>query len=377
MGTAIALSNTGKAVVPEHLRKLNETGNIEDRASTNTLSYGGKVWAMTLGEDKHKLMRVDPDTGDEVPRPIIKVMILGYGKDRGRTYYEGTYDPDNVSAPDCWSNDGKAPDPSVENPPDNTKSCADCPMAIKGSRVSDNGKEVVACSQHRMLAVLPVTKGMAIKTPLRMKIAVTSDWDKDNKEAQAKNWFGFTQYIRSLKNSGITHTAAVITKLRFDGDVAYPKVQFAADSWAEEDQSEVAMPLVDSDEVNALLNGSWSAPKKEAPKSLPKGEDDDGDDDEVEVAPAKPAKKAPAKKAAPKKEPEPETEDDEDDDGDLDQFATEATTVVEGEAETDDDDIAPPPKKAAPKKAAPKKAEPKKAEPKDDSVDDLLGDWDD
>lgn len=378
MGTAITLAGNGKAQVPEHLRHLNDQSNIEERGSVPSLSYGGKVWALNIEGERHPLMRVDPDTGDEEARPTIRAFILGYAKDRGRTYYEGDFDPDNISAPACWSNDGKLPDKSIEEP--QCATCADCPMAIKGSKISESGKEGVACSQHRMLAVLPVTRDMNMRTPLRLKIAVTSDWDKENKEAQAKNWFGFTQYLRSLKASGINHTAAVVTKMRFDSGVNYPKIQFAADSWAEEYQSEAVNPLVDSDEVNALLSGTWGASKEAAPAkpSLPKGQDDDDDVIEAEVVSEKP-KPAPKKAAAkpkPKPAPEPEPEVADDDDDDLAQFATAAAAVAEPEVVEEVEEEAPPPK-PAPKKAAAKKAPPKEEAAVPEGVAGLLGDWDD
>jgi hypothetical protein len=147
---------------------------------------------------KTKLEKRDSD-GEVVPVSVMKVVILDYAKRRGRTYYEGAYDPDKESAPICWSDDGITPDATV---PDEVKTktsfkCDTCPLAAKGSKVTDQGKAIAACSQHRMLAVVPANK--LDFTPLRLKIAITSDWDKQSPDAEAQGWYAFSNYTDYLK----------------------------------------------------------------------------------------------------------------------------------------------------------------------------------
>jgi hypothetical protein len=248
-----------KAGVPAHVANFfgAEGSNIEDRAKVPSLSPQGKIWTISIDGNKTQLMRsLD---GDQVPVNVMRVVVLDFAKRRGRAYYEGAYDPANESSPVCWSDDGVAPDETVPNEIKETKTsfkCDTCPMAAKGSKITDGGKAVTACSQHRMLAVVPAHK-LDFK-PLRLKIAITSDFDKQSPDAEAQGWFAFSNYMDYLKSRGVQHSAAVVTKMKFDPNAAYPKIFFAAEKWLEADQIAQVAPLVHSEEVQKLLGGTYT-----------------------------------------------------------------------------------------------------------------------
>ena len=44
----------------------------------------------------------------------LDVVIANAAADIGRTFYAGAYDPEKVSAPDCWSADGNTPSPEAK-----------------------------------------------------------------------------------------------------------------------------------------------------------------------------------------------------------------------------------------------------------------------
>ena len=245
----------GKGNLPAHVANFfgDTGGNIDDRMTVPSLSFKGKVWTIGLSGEKTKLMKRDSD-GDEVPLGTMKVVVLDYAKRRGRAYYEGAYDPDKEAAPLCWSDDGIAPDKSINEP--QSSKCDTCPMSVKGSKVSDNGKAVTACAQHRMLVVVPANK--LDFQPLRMKIAITSDWDKQSPDLEAQNWYGFNNYTDFLRANGCSHTAALVTKMKFDSNVAYPKIIFSPDRWLSQDEMTQIKPVVQSDEVAKLISGSFT-----------------------------------------------------------------------------------------------------------------------
>lgn len=260
---ALALFSPG--AVPAHVGNFfgDQGSNIQDRQTVPSLSYEGKVWSISIDGNKTKLMRRNSD-GDEEPVSTMRVVVLDYAKRRGRQYYEGTYDPNNVSAPVCWSDDGIAPDDSL--PPPGTQvepgkpvkqslKCETCPMSVKGSKVVD-GRAMVACSQHRMLAVVPAHK--LDFEPLRLKIAITSDWDSQSPDAAAQGWLAFSKYTDFLKSRGVQHTAALVTKIKFDANTAYPKLFFAPDRWL--DQAELAQiaPVTKDEKVQKLLAGTFT-----------------------------------------------------------------------------------------------------------------------
>ena len=363
--TALALFNSNGAVaIPDHIQKfMDETrGNIAGRETVPSLSYGGKVWTIGLNGEKTKLTKRNDD-GDEEPRQIMRVVILDYGKRRGRAYYEGAYDPDKPGAPVCWSEDGAKPHDNVTDKQCTT--CAACPMAVKGSKVSDNGKATKACSEHRMLAVVPAND--LSFTPLRLKLAITSDWDANSPDLEAKGWRAFQNYADSLKANGVQHTATLVTKMKFDPGVDYPKVIFSADRWLESDEIAQIVPIAKGEAVKTLLNATWTPAgadgvKNEGVKEDPrpnsiKAKAARGDEDEEETpapkakAKAKPApvdedeEEAPAPKAKAKAKPAPVEDDEEEAPAPKAKVATKAK--AKAAPVEDDEDESPAPKAKA------------------------------
>jgi len=297
MSNELSLFDSGSLQVPAHLQDLNEEGNIQDRVQVPSLSYEGKVWSIILNGEKTQLVKLDAD-GDEVPLAVMRVVVLDYAQRRGRAYYEGSYDPTNAGKPVCFSDDGIKPHPSVQEP--QASACDGCPMSVKGSRVSEQGKQIAACSQHRVLAVVPAHK-MDME-PLRLKIAVTSDYDKEN-DLEAKGWMAFQQYRDFLKARGINHTAMLVTKMRFDPGVAYPKVLFSPDRWVEPDEKPVINPKVKSQEVKDILSGEAlnpASPGGAAGVSDDEVENETTDEDGEAIAAAEAKRKAAEKRKAAK-----------------------------------------------------------------------------
>lgn len=255
MSTALTVFDP-QAGVPAHIAAFfgNDGGsNIENRTGVPSLSPGGKVWTISLNGEKVPLMKRTPE-GDVEPINVMRAVILEFAKRRGRAFYPGAYDPDNVGAPVCWSADGIAPGAGVVEK--QSAKCGDCPLSAKGSKVGDNGKAQVACSQHRMLVVVPANK--LDFEPLRLKIAMTSDWDKESPDQATQGWFAFQNYIEWLKTKGVNHTAAVVTKMKFDSKAAYPKIFFAADRWLTAEELAQVNPLTKDAAVLELLNNTYT-----------------------------------------------------------------------------------------------------------------------
>ena len=271
-GTGLAVFNP-QANAPAHVANFFEDAgtNIAPRTTVPSLSPEGKTWTISLNGQKTKLQRRNQD-GDMEPLPIMKAVILDYAKQRGRAYYEGEYDPNNVSAPVCWSDDGVTPDASLPGPfaagtqvePGSSRkistACANCPMAVKGSKViPGTNKAVTACAQHRMLALVPdPALGLKDIPPLRLKIAMTSDWDKQSPDQEQQGWLAFSNYVDWLVARQVKHTAALVTKMKFDPEAAYPKIFFSAERYLESDELAVIGPLSKTDEVKKLLGGTWT-----------------------------------------------------------------------------------------------------------------------
>lgn len=247
------------SAMPAHIAAFQEdpkNSNIQDRSSTPTLSPSGKAWTVIINGEKTPMMKRNAE-GDEEPIPVFRAVVVDYAKQRGRAYYEGTYDPNEIKAPDCWSNDGRLPDASVEHK--QSPKCEGCPMSAKGSRVVGT-RSMVACSSHLMLALVPASK--LDFTPLRLKLAITSIWDKEGKDQQAQGWFAWDQFVDYLRQNGVKNTAAVLTKIKFDPATEYPKLLFNAGGWLPPEKFAQALDVAKTEDVKNLLTRSW-APKAE------------------------------------------------------------------------------------------------------------------
>jgi hypothetical protein len=361
MSKALTIFNTPQPADPSYVDDIfGEERNINDRVTVPALSYEGKVWTMSVNGEKTKVTK-RTDDGDVEPVSTMRVVVLDYAKRRGRAYYEGSYDPSKPGSPLCWSDDGIKPHPAVTMPKCGT--CDGCPMAVKGSKITDQGKAVTACSQHRMIVVVPA--GKLDFTPMRMKLAITSDWDKNSPELEQQGWFAFNNYTDFLRTKNVPHTAAIVTKMKFDPNVPYPKVMFSPDRWLEADELAQIKPVVRSDAVKNLLGGTYT-PAGVDGKKIAEAEDAD-----VVVESPKPA----VKKAAATSVIE---EDDEDEIVVKPKPAAKKAAVV---MDDDDDEVEVKPAakkaepKAEPKKAAAKAAEPEASGKVPEDVADLLAEW--
>jgi hypothetical protein len=283
----------GTGPVPAHIAAFlgSVEENIVERPRTPTLNYAGKKWTVILPDGSKNTLTRKNDDGDVEPVQILRVVIPDYHKSRGRTYYAGAYDPDKTGAPDCWSDDGKAPDASVQEP--QHTNCANCPMSVKGSRITDSGKQVKACSEHRNIAVIPTIGNMALG-PLRLKLSITSLFDKQSPELEAQGWRAFENYLDFLRGNGVKHTGAILTKIKFDPNTDYPKVIFSAERWLDEDEMDQVQALMSTGKVSEVLQLAPPSESEPAPKAV----------EPEKPAPTK-AKPEPAPKVAVEEEPAP------------------------------------------------------------------------
>ena len=302
MSTALTMFDSPQASVPAHIAAFFETeSNITDKQTVPSLLIEGKVWTRSVDGEKIKLTRKNED-GEVETIQTLKVVVLDYNKRRGRTYYEGAYDPNKPGVPLCWSVDGDKPDANVPNPQHND--CKNCPQAAKGSKVTEQGKAIAACSQHRMLAVVPAAQPTS--TPLRLKLAITSLYDKQSPDLEASGWYAFEQYVDMLRSRGVNHTASVVTKLKFDSNTAYPKVIFSPDRWLDQNELAVVAPITKTDDVKQLLDGTFSLNVGDGTKVEPFEQGDPPQAAEAAAPkPAAAAKPAPAPKPAAAAKPAP------------------------------------------------------------------------
>jgi len=310
MGTEIAENPNTEMAVPAELAAA--FGGVETNMSGGEqaphISIKGKVWKIVKEGSENPLMTtVD---GEPTPMPTIKVVILNQIPKRSRVFFPKDYEEGTNVQPECWSINGDTPSSEVSEPVANT--CSSCPNAIKGSKITENG-QTTACGTNKRICVIPSNKPDA--TALLVKLPVTSLWESSPSE-EAQGWYSYDNYLKYLKANGVAHTAMVVTTMKFDANVSYPKVMFKYNGYVDGGMATQIAGRVNSDEVTevlglnepAFIDGVIEATKvvEEVVKTTPAVVEEENDgfgEEEPKAKKATPKKKTVKKKAKAKAAP--------------------------------------------------------------------------
>lgn len=220
--------------LPAYLRGAEDfTKTVAGSGDGRTISIEGGVWRLLVG-------------GEEVTRNEDRAMnfvFINAAPDVARTYYMGTYVKGQTAAPDCFSSNGKTPDPSVPNP--QSPSCAVCPQNVKGSGQNDSR----ACRFSRRFAVLLENdlQGDVYRLQLPAKsLFGNPKGDKMPMQAYAKFLHG-----HQVPMSG------VVTEARFDTDESVPVLTFKALRPLSEAEYNIVKVKATSDEAMRAIDSTY------------------------------------------------------------------------------------------------------------------------
>jgi hypothetical protein len=213
----------------------------------------------------------------------INVVIVNASPKVGRIFYIKPWTPDaEPTSPDCFSNDGVAPDAGAANP--QSDRCDSCDQNIKGSGMA-NSK---ACRYSRRLAVmLEENFNSALENDVyQMNLASKSLFGDSPTDKTHK----FENYSKYLANNGKS-LDYVVTEISFNEDNDNQSVMFTATRFINKAEHAITSKHSASPETKKMVvmtpyqadtsskNGSAVAPALAAPK--------DDVEDAVEVAPKK------------------------------------------------------------------------------------------
>ncbi len=209
----------------------------------------------------------------------LDVVIVKAAPKVSRIYYEGAYDPERISGPDCWSNDGEKPDASIKAP--QNKTCMGCPQNEAGS---GNGNSRACRYQQRLAVVLENNPSGDV---LQLTLPATSIFGKEEGDKRP-----LQAYARFLAvQTPPVNPEQIVTRMKFDTKAESPKLFFTPVRWLEEDEYEVVQRQGESDDAKRAITMTVAQADGVKPKAEPM------------VIPGKPTK------AAPKVEPEDEEEE--------------------------------------------------------------------
>lgn len=278
----MTLFSKGGNALPAHLR------NLELDETTKSLMGGGAGGKRISIRGGVFRMMVDGKEVAQNEDRAMNVVVVAANANVSRSYYEGTYQEGQSTAPTCWSNDGITPDSKVESP--QADKCASCPQNIKGSGQGDSR----ACRFSQRIAV--VLENDILGDVYQVTLPAQSIFG-----AAENGKMPLQAYAKFLGSHGLPITA-VVTEMRFDTASATPRLTFKAVRPLEADELVTAQEKGKSPEAKsaiaatvAMIDGTKpKAAAVEAPKPKKAAEVVEV----AEAAEAEPTKRP--KKAAPK-----------------------------------------------------------------------------
>lgn len=220
--------------VPDYLREV-ELDDLTKSLAGNTglkrISIRGGVFRLMVN-------------GEEIAKNenrAMNVVIVNGAPKVSRQYYAGKYVPGEVAPPDCWSNDGETPDPSIEKP--QGKTCESCPQNIKGSGQGDSR----ACRFQQRLAVL-LADDVEAGDVYQLTLAATSIFGRGDVDKMP-----FQQYAKYVGSQG-KNINTLVTEMRLDSDSATPKLTFKPVRFLERNEWEAAREKGNSPAAKAAIS---------------------------------------------------------------------------------------------------------------------------
>tara|TARA_R110000868_G_scaffold206995_1_gene455956 strand:- start:365 stop:1306 length:942 start_codon:yes stop_codon:yes gene_type:complete len=207
--------------------------SILGAALTGGLSSGVDFPRISIKASRFRIKEGDTET--VLDSTNLDVVVVGANPRLSKTWYAKAWTKDaEPSAPDCYSLDGVSPDPEAEDP-QNTL-CASCPQNAWGSKVTDNGQQIKACSDNKRMAVVAADDAsgpvyLLSVTPAALK--------------------GLNQYQKELSVRGIP-PEIVKTRVSFDTDASFPKLKFTFGGFLDADVQEVVDGLFGSEQVKEI-----------------------------------------------------------------------------------------------------------------------------
>lgn len=222
----------------------------------------------------------------------MNIVVVAAAPSVNRQYYAAGYvEGGEMTAPDCFSSDGVAPDADASTP--QSANCASCQQNIAGSGQGESR----ACRFQQRLAI--VLEGDIGGPVYQLPLPATSLFGKGEPNNVK---MPLQAYARYLASHGLPITA-VVTEMRFDTAVSTPKLTFKAvrplteEEYAISQSQGASNDALQAVKLSVFKQDTKNAPKAEAPVAKPVAKAAPAAQPEAEpVSVAKPKPAAPAAK---------------------------------------------------------------------------------
>jgi hypothetical protein len=282
------LANFNATQAPSFARK-GELSSLAKSLAGGGIGGGGKRISIKGGVFR---LMADGKEITSIDDRHLDVVIVNAAPKISRTYYAGTYEEGNTSAPNCWSADGETPDASIDTP--QASNCASCPMNVKGSGQGESK----ACRFSQRLAVVLANDIQG--DVMQLTLAATSIFGKEEGDKRP-----LQAYARYLAAQNI-NPETLVTRLRFDTKAAVPKLFFQPLRWLEDDEYAIAVEkgssTLSKNAITMSVSKKTDAPQLEGvkpkAKAAPVEAEAESFDEPEKRKPAVKATAVPAKKTS-------------------------------------------------------------------------------
>jgi hypothetical protein len=230
----VTLFNPGKA--PAFVRARSELSPMAKALAGGGGGGGGKRISIKGGVFR---LMVNGKEVTAIDERYLDVVMVNAAPNISRVFYAKPYDGDAVSAPDCWSADGKTPSPDAANK--QSGACEGCPKNIAGS---GQGNSRACRYQQRLAVVLANDVGGDV---LQLTLPATSIFGKavgDDRPLQ--------EYARYLTAQNVD-PSEVVTRMKFDTKSESPKLTFKATRWIDEEEHALVKQASESDDAKRAI----------------------------------------------------------------------------------------------------------------------------
>jgi len=237
--------------IPAHL--ANRVGKPSALSTSITGGIGGTTDYGPRISIKGSRFRIISEGNETVlPTLELEVVIVGANPKLSKAFYSKKWDPnDEPEGPTCYSLDGDRPHPDVEEKQNDL--CASCRHNAWGSKVTDTGQKLKACTDSKRLAVVPANNPtgpvyLLSVTPAALK--------------------GLNHFQKELQMRGIA-PEIVKTKIGFDPQASFPKLTFGFGGFLDEaTQTEVDKLFGTPDVLKVTGEMQVASTPKSDPKPL-------------------------------------------------------------------------------------------------------------
>jgi len=195
----------------------------------------------------------------------LSAIIVNAAPKVGRIFYAKAWSPDaEPTAPDCFSNDGNAPDAKATNP--QARNCNDCPQNTKGSGQGQSK----ACRYSRRIAVL-----------LEQDFGTNLEGEVYQMNLASKSLFGdggngtftFENYTKYLSSNGKS-IDYMVSRISFNEDNDNQSLLFNPTRFIKRNEFDVVQKVANTEQTKALVvmtpsqaDGVTKQPALAAPKA--------------------------------------------------------------------------------------------------------------